>query len=1237
MDNILASHDAGKLIHQIAGLALTPQNQNFAIRLEFLAQQVAACHPSEASPAASKGVLRNLIIELEDHWQVCAHEDPVIGYYVSEHYLDERIYRFFPSNTESPQHQFKLFAESTDSQGSFVQNVLGFTPSAALHTVLGINTVIAKRIDAPLYSPIPPKGHRPAVPAVAELSKLMDALVITPDEIAQLVPGADPATVRVVIGSIAGKQGESYGDREFSPDNHPLARRPILDIGEDHYLVTFPSLLFAAVRKVVFDAIRQDEQASALLDSDFRAAVVREVALGLRTIHRAYDPVQVCLGPTLNGEQLADIAVFMDRDKVMLVGLAVAPLSDCSQDVWAYANVGLQVDEAYQGLLSGQAKAAPGTELACIMLRDEPEPVLVGVPAPVQVMKLLVAASPFCSTVAGFSPSDDDSWLALPTDVDVISTGVECAQDFVRFLRGVSDLHHRYAKVNAYLLSDLFGMYLGTGRTFYQNVGQLSFVSVDPSWGAQTAFDQEKQTRWFRLSEHGMPIRGRHIDGERYGIVGEDRSWGAYAIDTNGVRAHFYFEPPSNRHEFPGVAVFTADVLSYYFPAILQALPSEASITQLPGYALICRVIEVPSDAANAGVEADSPTDVPRSAIASRSGRTRPLGNYTIEIKVTSDLYAAFGPGGNRGERLVVRTFLQALSSGVTTYTGIRLDVDALVDAVAPESEIRRFTVSSLEQDVENVDLGYGAGLAVHPYDESRLLDEVATIVGKTGLTERYPPLQVVGRLLRQVVAEFFARLEAEVKSVAGPTFARFAYDQLESTLFERVHETWGVVSVEASFDGFDPVKRMEEHLRQVGEKLSAQRFLLEMIACYHTDGDPAFSVERYLQILALCHVITELGSIADDIHFGLSIQSVELLVSGRFEFHRKDSGRPFDLLQQVQAAQSYDAARRIFSLLSGSEPRRSQDSREDEMLQKIDQAFISEYGYSARQLADTLIELSRFSVEQSELSTLITPDRAISVTEERAGVAAESCERILEHRSLRRRDSLSAGVQWSDVQPWRSYRQLSLVSRPFVRLPVDGKEHLLFGPKMLMLAVRQVLDRAASGLLTGRTHVFKKTMSQLANRAGRKLEDETAASLGTLGWHTRPRVKRKIVGTDGKPFWGEVDVLAWNSGKRRLIVVECKDLQRALNPYAFADELRRFYEEGLDEGFVPKLNRKVAWFKQNLPAVLPQIGETPAKSGRWRVKGMIVTDDVHLSAYVGQSEYQIVPLSQLTGRDLLS
>ena len=920
----------------------------------------------------------------------------------------------------------------------------------------------------------------------------------------------------------------------------------------------------------------------------------------------------------------------------LLKTLSIASLTDCSDDVWASVDLSNLVDNIYEGLLCSEGKLISGTELMCIMLSDKPQSVIFTVPESVQCLKLVVPTSPYDAAQAGFNPVDDNSWMVTMNDIELICSSVECAQDMIRFLRGVQNMYKKYDRILSYALSDFFGMYVDTGRTFYQNVGTMDGMLMDPSWGASTAFEQEKKTRWFRLSEHGILIKGKRINEDRYGIAGEDRSWGAYAIDIGDIHAYFYFEPPADSTDFPGVSIFTADLLSYYFPDIVKALSDKVDIAQLPGYALVCRVKEVDGNLYAGSSDANITNEQNQHYIAFTSGLTEPLLNYTIEIRVTSDLYSMFSPGSNRGERLVVRTFLSALCHDVVTYLGANLDVYAILDVVVPESITRKFIVSTIEQNADNIRLGHHKSLSIHPYDESRLLDELAEIVGTSGMADQHPPLQSVEKLLKEAVNHFFTKLVADIRSIAGAGFACFVYNQLESTLFERIHQTWEIVAAEETFDGVDPVKQMEDHLRNIGEKLSAQRFLLEMVACYQSGADPPFSIERYLEMLALCHVITDLGSIVDDIHFGLSIECVELLASKRFEFNRKDKGRPFDLLQQVRAVQSYNNAQSSFIRLSKPDTDENGADVRNESFQEIDKAFISEYGYSAQQLLDSFTELAKYSIEQSQTITILPWSQVVAVIEEKTNIPVEICKIIVEHRSLHKRDDLDAGMKWSEVQPWRSYREWSLINKPLIRISIDGIDNLLFGPKALLLAIRHLLDRASAGLLRGTTKSFKQIMSQLANQTGSKLENDTASRIEIFGWSTRTRIKRQIKGNDGESFWGEVDVLAWNAEKRRLIVMECKDLQRALNPYAFAQELQRFYELNSDDSFVPKLKRKVSWFKENLPSVLLQLGVQPIKVSKWHVKGMIITDDAHYSAYIGKSECQIIPLDQLNEKDML-
>jgi hypothetical protein len=63
--------------------------------------------------------------------------------------------------------------------------------------------------------------------------------------------------------------------------------------------------------------------------------------------------------------------------------------------------------------------------------------------------------------------------------------------------------------------------------------------------------------------------------------------------------------------------------------------------------------------------------------------------------------------------------------------------------------------------------------------------------------------------------------------------------------------------------------------------------------------------------------------------------------------------------------------------------------------------------------------------------------------------------------------------------------------------------------------------------------------------RDGKEFNERVAARMTELGWSVLPEVQiTKIIGKALDRNYGDVDVLAWDPGSRRVLIMECKDLQ---------------------------------------------------------------------------------------------
>ena len=73
---------------------------------------------------------------------------------------------------------------------------------------------------------------------------------------------------------------------------------------------------------------------------------------------------------------------------------------------------------------------------------------------------------------------------------------------------------------------------------------------------------------------------------------------------------------------------------------------------------------------------------------------------------------------------------------------------------------------------------------------------------------------------------------------------------------------------------------------------------------------------------------------------------------------------------------------------------------------------------------------------------------------------------------------------------------------------------------------------------------------------------------MATLGWKVTPEVTlTKIFNSNLDRNYGDVDVLAWDPGSRRVLVMECKDLQFKKSYSEIAEQLMDYAGEVLPNG----------------------------------------------------------------------
>ena len=167
------------------------------------------------------------------------------------------------------------------------------------------------------------------------------------------------------------------------------------------------------------------------------------------------------------------------------------------------------------------------------------------------------------------------------------------------------------------------------------------------------------------------------------------------------------------------------------------------------------------------------------------------------------------------------------------------------------------------------------------------------------------------------------------------------------------------------------------------------------------------------------------------------------------------------------------------------------------------------------------------------------------------ADIPHEIAAAALDHLSLgprKRWSDTPPGHEHRDLHPWRFRRRLSILRRPFLTVTTGGDPLVLFAPAL----VREAFVYTAKSFHAGeipewqtRSREMRQWLGSAHHTRGHDFASSVASRLRELGWCVDLEVRlTRLVGRSLPRDFGDIDVLAWNAHSRRVLLLECKDLQ---------------------------------------------------------------------------------------------
>ncbi len=310
----------------------------------------------------------------------------------------------------------------------------------------------------------------------------------------------------------------------------------------------------------------------------------------------------------------------------------------------------------------------------------------------------------------------------------------------------------------------------------------------------------------------------------------------------------------------------------------------------------------------------------------------------------------------------------------------------------------------------------------------------------------------------------------------------------------------------------------------------------------------------------------------------------------------------------------------------------RSENERE-RFRSELDAATENEFGHPASELLDLMAVGISIAQEDPSGRVSVRTEDVIGRAAKELNRSRDSIRHALDLLTLGPRASFwtpPPGFTRRDLYPWRYNRPLSYLRRPFLAHYVENSLQITWGFRHLRAAQHFLLSQCTSGKINATTAQLRSFVSGLLDERGEAFNDKVFNFFNERGdLSIKSRVRKIGRLHELKNSLGDIDVLVGDARRRRIVVIECKDLSLSRTPYEMAQELAELFQGVRGrKSIVARHIARTSWIAAHLSEVVSFLGLQ--KSKRWDVIPLIVVDQPLFASYVRESPAQVLSLEEI-------
>ena len=1153
LNDLIRSLDPKEAIPVLAGMLVCPEMQANTIRFEALVNL--AFGYASGSMQLSNDVLANLFTLL-DGTLIDLYEDPVEDVFLSLVFDDERDYRVYEGVWEGNAFHLQRFVNVIKSfpDDEFFADIVSSTKA-----LLTLSDSIANRLGHKRYSRGKESPQEAIPESVLETSgEHAKAVIFTHNDLDDLGIGLE-----CLKAYVAGTS-EDYDLSSQRLGQSYLDKYPILEY-EDHIVVAMPTAIGCAIRHYIITQLAQRNLLGALqysLGQDYLKLFHDTPILG-GSFHMEASFVDV------DGLGVAEAAVLVDSRVAFHYIFVLDDFKD-------YHDRGIAGTRIFDGdYLNDRIKKASayykseydGCQGVSVIVLCGWGRMMAGgidkgdiVDWKIEYMSSYQLAT--LSWLPGFKPLS--LWRLMEARSSLIERNVH-----LRNVNGLLNLYAWAMSLDHHLVShaDLPREYVGSSGPLFIMIDQNGLI--EPRHKVLLSCDEHvihdricgsmlvrrnTQTHYFQ-EDYDQPIYVGYSDIKkrllRCVYIGEQSRWWCTLLAPSQENFEYC-------HEF---WVSMAQWLS----RIANAIESR------------CPYIVKESISYVFKLEGDSP---PENADLIDQFDTQELQNQlavsinkdakSVEIKISDQFLMGMCQPKNYAETALVKEIIESCFAMHDQPVPSEV-IASLVKEVVPDEYARNMHMFLGRTYRDRVrDQLSGRPILIDRFDESTIKLGLGWATRSVSEGDSVQGIEECTKYLNSVVEHVWDNVRDLLRGLERQSTVEALVKNHEALCVD--NDVWhrtvrAVLSLHS--DKEEAVREISERLFQNNAASVSTRIIIEMALCECPLGKGFKPGKTDLtKLLAYAAVMYQLGGNSDAIHYGAMAPEVRISPLGDVMFRTQftdDVLHPFGM--HYESGNLSRHASKYDTLYEQSE---AYEKVEPVLNQEYVLAWKEEYGFGideARQYTDILED---YGLQLREPYYVIKRSELLAVMRNATGSdTQESLNKYLDALSFIPRanwDSVCNDFSKNDIWPWRFRRRLSCISRPMLQINNTSDPTFLIAPAFVRDGVNYLMTRGYDASLDEkfyRTKVMRRWIGARRNAEGHAFNDDVAEWMREMGWHAESNVKlTTILNKKLNDDYGDVDVLAWRSDKRRVLVIECKDLEFAKTHGEIARQLYEYRGE---------------------------------------------------------------------------